>query len=314
MTSATHIVASIATYNRPKGLANVLDGLESQNIPENMAFRVLIVDNSEEGNAREYVENRAKHFKYPLKYIHEKKKGIAYPRNRGLADALESNDDYIALTDDDMLLEPDWISALYKTAEETEAEAVIGAIKAHFPSPPPPWLSKGNFTESADILDQQPIEYGQTGNALLRVEVIRKFRLRFDPFFALSGGEDTAFFNQLIKRGGHIVFSRNAVAYECYGPERLKLGWWMRRWYRTGNTDGFLKLQENNANVRIYFVLIVMGIFRMLIGAAGSLISLPTRMVNRFDTYEFLRIMCRGAGFLASVFGFRFEEYKNHER
>ncbi len=314
MENKTRIVIAIATYNRPKGLEAVLDGIVEQDVPDHLALRVVIADNSEDGNARSYVEERASTYRWPLIYFHEPERGISYPRNRGLDNALEQGDDFIAFTDDDVILDKNWMRELADVAQETGADAVIGAVEAKFHHPPPQWIADGGYVEVVAFPDRKPISYGHTTNVLVKMDCIRKLNLRFDPFFALTGGEDTAFFKAIREHGGLTVFARKAVVYECIGPERMKLSWWLKRWYRTGNTEGLLETRESSGKERAQMKVLSRGIYRSLLGAAGSLAFLPTRLVGRTDTFDFLRIMCRGAGFVTAVFGMTYEEYRDHDR
>ena len=56
------------------------------------------------------------------------------------------------------------------------------------------------------------------------------------------------------------------------------------------------------------------GILRTFLGMLGVLITFPAQLVGRVDVYNHLRIMSRGLGFIASVFGVTYEEYRDHKR
>lgn len=313
MDKLEHIAVSIATFNRPQGLKAVLDGIEAQNVTTDISLRVIIVDNSPDGNARAYVNARADTYRWPLTYHSETRPGITYPRNRGVDDALEGGDEYIVFTDDDVLVDPDWINELYLVAMETGAAAVSGAVKARFMEKPPRWIEKGGFFEVTDLPDGQSVNYGHTTSSLVLLDHIRKLKLRFDPFFSLTGGEDTEFFQALRGAGGETVFSRKAVVHECIGPERLNLAWLLKRWFRTGNTEGLIMLRDG----RGIFPSVGVGskgVLRTSLGATGAFLTLPTLLIGRVDTFKYLRVMSRGMGFIASVFGITYEEYRNHNR
>jgi len=307
------ITISIATFNRPLGLKAVLDGIEVQDLPDNIELRVVIVDNSLDGNARESIENRTNLYRYPLVYHNEIRPGITYPRNRGIEDALESRGDYIVFTDDDVLVDKAWIKELYFASEATGAAAVSGAVKAKFKETPLWWIEKGGFFEVLDLPDRQPVEYGHTTSSMVRLDCIRKLKLRFDPFFSLTGGEDVAFFQAIRDAGGDTIFARNAIVYECIGPERLMLSWWIKRWYRTGNTEGLIEVREGN-KIKVLPAVFFKGVLRTFLGMLGVVITFPAQLVGRVDVFNHLRIMSRGLGFITSVFGVAYEEYRNHDR
>jgi GT2 family glycosyltransferase len=128
----------------------VLDGIEAQVIPDEVDLRVVIIDNSQDANARRYVDNRKQEYPFSLMYLNERGPGITYPRNRGVEEALKGKDDYIIFTDDDVLVDKNWINELFSVAEETEAAAVSGAVKAKYKREPPWWIEKGGFFEVVD--------------------------------------------------------------------------------------------------------------------------------------------------------------------
>lgn len=310
----TRIVISIATYNRPSGLKTVLDGIEAQNVPKRVHLRVVIVDNSIDANAHEYVERRSRIYRWPLTYYHEAKRGISFARNKGLEVARHPKNDYIALIDDDEWPEENWIEELLHVAEDTNATAVIGAVRAKFQTPPPWWIISGRFLESPEFPDRSPISYGHTCNALVRLRSVRSLDLWFDSRYALTGGEDTVFFQILCNSGGKIVFAKNAITHECIVPSRATLTHFSKFWYRTGNTDAIIGIRSKNTNLWSRFWAIRRGLTRALIGTLGTIFTLPTLLFKRIYLFNYLRTALRGLGYLTAAFGMKFEEYRNHDR
>ena len=308
------IVIAAATFNRPKGLAALLDGVEAQDISQGTLLRVVIVDNSEDANARAYVEKRAATYRWPLSYHHEHRRGIAYARNRGLKDAVETGDDYVVFIDDDERPQADWISELLKVARETGATAVIGAVKPVFAAPPPWWIEAGRFLEPPHYPDRTTIEYGHTTNALVELRCVRRLNLDFPPEYALTGGEDTVFFKAIRDNGGATVFARNAITFEDIVPKRATLRSLTKFWFRSGNTDGLIQLRSNGATVRTSLRLFTHGISRTAVGALGTTLTAPLLLARRAHPFKYIRIMCRGLGYLAAAAGVVYEEYRDHDR
>ena len=308
------IVVAAATFNRPKGLAALLDGLEAQDIPRNTLLRVVIVDNSGNANARAYVEERAARYRWPLTYHHENRRGIAYARNRGLQDAVETGDDYVAFIDDDERPRVDWISELLKVARETGAPAVIGAVKAAFEKTPPWWIGAGEFLNITHFPDRTAINYGHTTNALVELRFVRRLDLQFPPEYALTGGEDTVFFKAIRENGGATVFARNAITFEDIVPKRATFRALTKFWFRSGNTDGLIKLRSSGGTVRSLLSLLTHGITRTAAGALGTTLTTPSLLAKRAYPYTYIRVMCRGLGYLAAAAGVVYEEYRDHDR
>ncbi len=306
------VAIAIATFNRLEGLKNLLDSIEAQHISADIDVRIIIVDNSLEGNAREYVESRADSYRWPLTYHNEVRPGVTYPRNRGIDDALGAGDKYLVYTDDDAVVGENWLNALYSVIEETGAAAVCGTVKVRFKGKAPWWVEKGGYAE-VNHSDRESIQYGYAGNSIIRLDYIRNLKLRFDPFFSLTGGEDTAFFQAILDAGGSIIFAQNAVIYERFEKERLTLGWWLKRWYRTGNSEGLVSIR-NNRHFNNYLAILFKGVLRTLAGIFGAIVTSPTQLIGRVDSFNYLRVMSRGLGFVASVFGISYEEYRDHNR
>src|SRR5215211_5509738 len=94
----------VCTYNRAHSLARTLDTLVAQ-IGVNWAnVEVVLVDN----NCTDQTADVAADFaaRLPLRYVVEKTQGLANARNRALA---VSRGRWIVFTDDDVLLEQDWL-------------------------------------------------------------------------------------------------------------------------------------------------------------------------------------------------------------
>lgn len=308
------IAVAICTYNRPEGLSMVLEGVARQDLCEAGAeLRVIIVDNSADANARNVLLETSQSYRWPLVYYHEPRRGISFARNRALRDAVQGVDDYIAFIDDDEYPEPGWIAALVEVAHATDAAAVSGVVMARFSETPAWWIAKGKFFDVSGFPDQSPVPFGHTSNALVRLRDTRAMGLEFDSRFSLTGGEDALFFQEIRDANRQTVFSRGAVVYEHIVPKRATLPWLVKRWYRTGNTDGRIILIRSG-RLRGTALNLSYGIARLSVGVAGVIVTAPLLVFRCVYPYRFMRIACRGAGFLWSVSGIPYEEYRIHER
>ena len=308
------VAVAICTYNRPEGLSLVLKGVAHLDIPEpEVSLRVIVVDNSADANARNFVLETSESYPWPLTYYHESQRGISFARNNALLDAVHGDDDYIAFIDDDEYPEPGWIAALLEVAYATDAAAVSGVVKARFAAAPAWWIAKGKFFDVSDYSDQELVPFGHTSNALVRLQDARAMGLKFDSRFALTGGEDAWFFQEIRDGKGRTVFSRDAVVYEDIVPKRATLSWLVKRWYRTGNTDGRITLIRSGRLLGTALNLSY-GAVRLSVGLMGVLATGLLLLFRCAYTYRFIRVACRGAGFVWSVYGVPYEEYRIHDR
>ncbi|MFC9429342.1 glycosyltransferase family 2 protein [Streptomyces sp. NPDC056987] len=96
----------VATRERAGQLARALDSLLAQDHPD---FRVLVVDNAPRTTAtRDLVVSR---YAGRVDYAHEPRPGLAVAHNRGVA-AADRAAPVLAFTDDDVIADPHWLSAL----------------------------------------------------------------------------------------------------------------------------------------------------------------------------------------------------------
>jgi glycosyltransferase involved in cell wall biosynthesis len=99
------IVVTVATYRRPRLLAELLRSLESMS--SKRTFRVVVVDNDADASAREVALSSA----LEVTYVVESAPGIAEARNRGL-DEVTSADSAVVFVDDDERVAVDWLDKL----------------------------------------------------------------------------------------------------------------------------------------------------------------------------------------------------------
>src|SRR5262245_4311075 len=98
----------ICTYNRARALGETLDSLARMTVPSAVSWDVLIVDNNSSDDTAAVVRDRQGAFPVPLEYLHEPRQGKSYALNTGLAAGRSS---FVVFTDDDVLVEPDWLQA-----------------------------------------------------------------------------------------------------------------------------------------------------------------------------------------------------------
>lgn len=310
------LVVAAATFNRPKGLALLLDHLERQRFSgAEPRVEVVIVDNSPDANARTLVEERAARYRWPLHFAHERVRGIAQARNRALDEAAAVDGAWLAFIDDDEYPDPHWLDRMTAMAAQTGATAVIGTLLPDFEARPPRWIEKGGFLAIRKYAEGQPLDFGNTSNVLFNLRFARRHEIRFDLSFALTGGEDTLFFQEVQRSGGRIVFCRSGVVHETIVPERARLGWLLRRWVRSGNTDGRIAMRINPGLAARGLTVLGGGLVRMTVGGGLALLTSPLALLGRGHVpAEHLRVASRGVGFVMSALGSTIEEYRTVKR
>ncbi|HEV7370342.1 glycosyltransferase family A protein [Arenibaculum sp.] len=307
------VCVCVATCGRPQGLLALMAGLAGLRIPAGVAVEVAVVDNDPAGSPPGLAEEARARCGLPLVWLAEPRRGISFARNAGL-DHARRHADFIAFIDDDETPSPDWLAALLRVALATGAAAVVGPVLPRFAVPAPAWAVDGGFyaclgggLNGTEPGDGEPARLCISGNVLVRTPLVGgPDGFRFDEALALTGGEDTLLFAQMRAAGHSIVYARLAIVPETVPESRLRLAWLLRRWYRTGNTDAFVRAKAGSGRAR----LAAEGVARMAAGAALAAAAAlaaprrPGRALARVYT------AARGAGMIGFAFGRSVEEYR----
>lgn len=109
----------IATRNRSKSLAQLLDGLAAQvNVP---TFEVIVGDNGSSDDTAKIVERARDRLK--IHYLYEEHPGKGRTLNATLKLA---RGDLVVFTDDDVQPDPDWLAQLYKASIKYQDCKIFG--------------------------------------------------------------------------------------------------------------------------------------------------------------------------------------------
>ncbi len=224
----------ICTFRRPF-LAQTLRSVAALVI-EDVTLRIIIADNDTTASARDLVDTARQGFPWPITYLHAPAANICIARNACL-DAASA--DYIAFIDDDETVSPQWLSELLTKAQTTDADAVLGPVRAVYDPATPDWMVRGDFHSTLPVVSNGAIRTGYTCNVLIR-RAEPFAGLRFDLALGQSGGEDTDYFHRLTALGGTIAQAPEALVYEPVPASRAAMGWLIRRRLRMGQTHGML--------------------------------------------------------------------------
>ncbi|MFJ8753606.1 glycosyltransferase [Streptomyces sp. NPDC102441] len=111
----------VATRERPEQLARALDSLLAQDHPD---FEIVVVDNAPATGATHDLVTNA-YASRGVSYVRETVPGLAAAHNKGV---LVAEADIIAFTDDDVIADPHWLSALTRPFGEDPATACVTGL------------------------------------------------------------------------------------------------------------------------------------------------------------------------------------------
>jgi GT2 family glycosyltransferase len=137
----------LATWNNARRLAITLDSICQCEIPGNLAWELIVVNNNCSDDTDLILNEYAA--RLPLKLIHEPTQGLSRARNAGLA---VSTGQLIIFTDDDIRPHNEWIKIYWQAFQEKpEGYFFGGPVESEYEGAPPdsellqmaPWSVKG---------------------------------------------------------------------------------------------------------------------------------------------------------------------------
>lgn len=225
----------VATFKRPELLRKLIQSLFDQKEIEDIILEIIIVDNDVEKSAKEIVAGFSNTSSVTISYYEQPIQNISLTRNMALD---MSSGTYIAIIDDDETADQYWIRNLIDTIEKFNADAVFGYVVPVFEPNLAEWKKQREiyFLPVGKTGDLPLFHY--TTNCLVKAEKVRKFNLRFDPEYGLTGGEDSVFFDLLSKYDANYVVCREAISYEIVPRYRTDLKFICKRYFQKGNNEG----------------------------------------------------------------------------
>lgn len=237
------ITLAICTWNRAASLQQTLASVAAMEIPDGLAWEVLVVNNNCTDQTHDIVSGWKTTL--PIRELFELRQGLSHARNLALEHA---SGEIIVWTDDDVRLDSAFLANYARAAAVyPDADFFGGPIIADFVSPPPSWLDRNlevfadAYAVRAIAAEDVPIEsvdalpYG--ANFALRRAALRGER--FDTELGRSGtsmvgGEESDFLRRMLERGCRGVWVADARALHTVDAGRLTLSYLWRFYHGVG--------------------------------------------------------------------------------
>lgn len=232
------LTVAICTWNRAALLRQTLEQMTALTIPADVTWELLVVDNNSNDITNAVIGEFVN--RLPIRALRESTPGLSNARNAAVAAA---RGEYILWTDDDVLVDRNWLSA-YATAFARYHDACVfgGPIKPWFSDTPPRWLEESlhevepayairDFDCGEIELGGDIIPYG--ANMAFRTDALRD--VRFNPALgrigtAMLGGEEEAVIGALLQRGCQGRWVPDAEVRHYIAVERQTVSY-IRRFY-----------------------------------------------------------------------------------
>lgn len=229
----------VCTYNRAGLLKTALESVRTMQIPPDLKWELIIVDNNSSDDTEVVIRNFQRIVSFDVRYFFERRQGQSRARNRGI---VESRGDVLVFTDDDVIVHPCWLAELRKSYALSDCLGVGGRIVPLWRCAKPAWVRE----EGPYALMRVIVSFDQgDGTCLLKTPPFganMSFRRtafeRYGLFrtdlgrigTGLMGSEDTEFGRRLLRNNEAIVYTPRMIVYHPVETQRVSQHYF-RRWY-----------------------------------------------------------------------------------
>lgn len=282
----------ISTYNRASILGRAIEALLVQDTG-GLTYEVVIVDNNSTDNTKQVIESYAQRDSR-IKYAFEKKQGVAYGRNTGIA---LTQGEYILFCDDDVTVSPNWLQKLHEELlRYPDADFVGGRVLPFWKNAPPAWLD----VRMAPLALQ---DYGDTPqrvsaeNPRCLISACLGVRRRafdraglFDPATqrvgnSIGSSEDHDWEMKVWQNGGFGVYVPSVLCYAEVPPVR-QLKSYHRRWHLGNGKFAAIAPGRQFEGGAFRLLGVPPFVYRQLLEAASHYLAALLRQGNSASTFE----------------------------
>ncbi len=247
------LTVGICTWNRAPLLDSALESFYNLEIPRHVDWELLIVNNNSTDGTDGVISKHARHL--PIRGLFEPRPGKSYALNHAVR---EAKGEYILWTDDDALVDSNWIAA-YADAFERWPEASIfgGPVKAWFRADPPKWLNEQSlkivstayairdFGEGTVELNYRNLPYGVNMAVRTKDQLNYAFDTNLGPRpNSELRGEETELLNKMLADGAKGRWVPKAFVRHYIPPERQSLRF-LRNYYRGHGEFQWIQIMNN---------------------------------------------------------------------
>jgi glycosyltransferase involved in cell wall biosynthesis len=252
------VSVAICTWNRARLLEQTLAAMRKLVIPQGLEWELLVVNNNGTDDTDDVL--RAFEGVLPLHWWREPQPGKSHAANSAIGKA---RGDLLVWTDDDVLVDPQWLAEYVRAANEwTGAQFFGGVVEPWFDGDPPGWVVRHHrglrhvfaLTEN-DTRQRElgPSEMPIGANMAVRTSVQRNFlfntrisNVRGNPI----GGEENDLFRRL-RAAGHTGVWVGGARVRHFVPRSRMTVDYVRRW-SAGRGRADARLGDFTAAARLW--------------------------------------------------------------
>jgi glycosyltransferase involved in cell wall biosynthesis len=245
----------IATYNRAEELVKTIESLKK--LESTKPWEVIIVDNNSRDATRDVVLKAVDSFPVPLHYLLEKEQGRSAALNAGIRAA---KGEILAITDDDVRVDPLWLRNAEQALERLQCDYVGGKALPIWSGKIPNWMPNrgGKHWGVIALLDYgpEPIEFGDKVplgvNMVFRRECFERAGLWDNSIGRKAGtllGQEVREWTQRARAAGlRGFYSPDLVVHHVIPEDRLTKRYF-RRWFYWHGISRAILYQNNRLDM-----------------------------------------------------------------
>jgi glycosyltransferase involved in cell wall biosynthesis len=301
--TVTSVSVLICTYNRARLLRETLRALSAMTPPKDFRVEIIVVDNNSTDNTPLVITEAARVSAVPVIGLRESAQGKSFALNRGLAAA---TGDVIALTDDDVWPDPNWLTRIVGAFRSREVTFVFGKVLPRWGTMPPPELLTPKAQDiwgPLAIVDygDEPVDYvaSSTGQrlpiganlALARHALITIGGWRTDlgkVNNTLISGEDHEIFMRLRRHDLYAGYYDPKISVRHFVPAARLTRAYFRRWFYWHGKTQALMLDDLYPDLDMRRVPRIFGVPRFLYRQSGEQLWLWLHSLRRGDALAVL--------------------------
>jgi glucosyl-dolichyl phosphate glucuronosyltransferase len=244
------VTVAICTFNRAESLRLTLDSLVAMEVPSDLPWELLIVNNNSTDHTDDVIGEYVG--RLPVRREFESRGGKSNALNRAIDVA---KGDYIVWIDDDVLVDPGLLTA-YAAAFRRWPEAAVfgGRIKPKYEAPVEKWVLEseavlggpyairdfGDQVRRFSADDEDHFPYG----ANWAIRAIEQRAFRYDPALGpvprrIRNQEDTDLMLRLLRSGATGYWISEAMVEHCIGRDRQTVRYIAEYYESWGETLAF---------------------------------------------------------------------------
>jgi len=212
----------ICTYNGSERIKHTLESLILMTVTPDVQWEIVVVDNNSSDNTRDVILDFKRCSGLNVRYLFEPNQGLAHARNKGVA---EANGDIVAFTDDDCIVDRNWLGSILKEfLSDSKLMGLGGRVELYNKKDKPVTIRTFKERRLFSTLNQL-FSLLPGCNMAFRSKVFDAIG-NFDPYFGagtqIASAEDSDFFYRVQKAGFKMIYSPDPLIYHNHGRSTME--------------------------------------------------------------------------------------------